>query len=243
MKKNNTKDSIQQKDILFEDNHLIAVFKQSGHIVQGDKTGDQPLSEKVKLFLKQKYQKPGNVFCGVIHRIDRPVSGIVLFAKTGKALERMNKQFQDKLVQKTYFAISRNRPEMSEGRLSQYLVKNEKLNKSFVVSAGTSGALLSVLDYELLSSSDRYHLLKIDPQTGRHHQIRVQLSSMGSVITGDLKYGDKRSNPDASICLHAGILRFLHPVSGEPVEIQAAFPDSPLWNIFKPFSPERKAEN
>lgn len=220
-------------EILYEDNHLIVVNKLPGEIVQGDKTGDVPLSEKVKEYIKEKYNKPGAVFLGVVHRIDRPVSGVVIFARTSKALERMNKLFREKDIQKTYWAVVKNRPPKTEDHLVRYLVKNEKLNKSFATVQPKTGALESTLSYKVLSSSDHYHLLEINPQTGRHHQIRVMLADIGSIIKGDLKYGFARSNPDGSIHLHARAIRFEHPVSGEQIEIAAPPPlTDPLWKAF-----------
>jgi len=224
---------LQELEILFEDNHIIAVNKKSGEIVQGDKTGDEPLSEKVKAYVKEKYKKPGEVFMGVIHRIDRPVSGVVLFARTSKALERMNKLFREKEIKKTYWAVVKNLPPKQEDTLIRYLTKNEKMNKSFASLTPKKGALESTLTYTLLASSDTYHLLHIDPQTGRHHQIRVLLADIGSPIKGDLKYGFNRSNPDGSIHLHARAIQFTHPVSGDDIFIAAPAPvKDPVWNYF-----------
>lgn len=219
-------------EILFEDNHLLIVNKQSGDIVQGDKTGDVPLSEKVKLYIKEKYDKPGAVFLGVVHRIDRPVSGIVIFARTSKALERMNELFREKQIQKTYWAVVKNKPPKESDELIHYLVKNEKQNKSYASETPNGAALKCELQYQLLASSDNYHLLEINPVTGRHHQIRVQLSTIGCSIKGDVKYGDKRTNEDGSIHLHAYAIRFNHPVSKEPVYITAPPPNEKLWNYF-----------
>lgn len=220
-------------EVLYEDNHIIAINKLAGEIVQGDKTGDVPLSEKVKNYIKEKYEKPGAVFLGVIHRIDRPVSGIVLFARTSKALERMNKLFREKEIQKTYWAVVKNKPPKVEDTLIRYLIKNEKLNKSFSSLQPKKEALESTLDYRLLASSDTYHLLEINPHTGRHHQIRVMLADIGCPIKGDLKYGFQRSNPDGSIHLHARAIQFIHPVSGEEIKIIAPPPISdPLWKFF-----------
>ena len=218
--------------VVFEDNHLIVVRKNASDIVQGDKTGDRPLSEKVKSFLKEKYNKPGNVFLGTIHRIDRPVSGVVIFAKTSKALARMNKMFQDKTISKTYWAVVEKKPHSAKGECVDYLIKNTKKNKSFVVDKGKNNAKKAELSYQLIASSDRYHLLEVFPKTGRHHQIRVQLSNMGCIIKGDLKYGAKRSNQDASIHLHARNVKFTHPVSKEPISITAPLPSEPLWDFF-----------
>jgi 23S rRNA pseudouridine1911/1915/1917 synthase len=220
-------------EILYEDNHIVVVNKLPGEIVQGDKTGDVPLSEKVKEYIKEKYQKPGAVFLGVVHRIDRPVSGVVIFARTSKALERMNKLFREKDIRKTYWAVVKNKPPLPNDSLVRFLVKNEKLNKSFASLQPKAGALESTLDYNLLASSDTYHLLEINPQTGRHHQIRVMLADIGCPIKGDLKYGFNRSNPDGSIHLHARKINFIHPVSGEAVEITAPPPIAdPLWKFF-----------
>ncbi len=219
-------------EILYEDNHLIAVNKKASDIVQGDKTGDVPMGEFVKAYLKEKYNKPGEVFCGVIHRLDRPVSGVVLFAKTGKALARMNALFQTRDVQKTYWAVVKDRPAKAEATLVHYLRKNEAQNKSYATDFEKQGSLRCELSYRILASSDHYHLLEVQPKTGRHHQIRVQLAAIGCPIKGDLKYGAKRSNPDASIHLHARMLEFVHPVKNEPVRIVADPPDESLWNSF-----------
>ena len=218
--------------VLYEDNHLIIINKKSGEIVQGDKTGDEPMSDRVKKYIKEKYNKPGEVFLGTIHRIDRPVSGIVLFARTSKALERMNKLFQEKKIQKTYWAVVKNRPPKDEDTLVHYLLKNEVNNKSKAYIEPTGKALLSELSYRIIASSDKYFLLEINPRTGRHHQIRAQLSAIGCQIKGDLKYGFGRSNPDGSIHLHARAIRFEHPVSNNLIFIEAAPPDEVLWNYF-----------
>ncbi|MBR6331484.1 MAG: RluA family pseudouridine synthase [Bacteroidales bacterium] len=221
------------EQILYEDNHLLALNKRCGQIVQGDKTGDLPLPEMVKAFLKERDAKPGNVFCGVIHRLDRPVSGVVLFAKTSKALSRMNESVKGREMQKTYWALCKEAPLQSEGHLEDWLLRNEKQNKSYVVKAGTDGAKLAVLGYKLLGvSTGGYHLIEIDLQTGRHHQIRAQLANMGCHIKGDLKYGAERSNPDGGISLHARSITFTHPVKKEPVTIVAAPPDEPIWKEF-----------
>ncbi len=219
--------------VLYEDNHLIAVNKRPSEIVQGDKTGDTPLSELLKIYLKEKYSKAGNVFVGVAHRIDRPVSGIVLFAKTSKALARLNELFKTRAVQKTYWAVVKNRPSADSGTLIHFLKKNEIRNQSKAFAAETSGALRSELEYRILCSSDNYHLLEVKPATGRHHQIRVQLSAIGSPLKGDVKYGFNRTNADASIHLHARQVEFIHPVSKEVVCIVADPPDEALWNYFK----------
>lgn len=220
---------IDQSRIVYEDNHLIAVNKRAGEIVQADKTGDAPIGTHLKEFLKQKYDKPGEVFVGVVHRLDRPVSGVVLFAKTSKGLERMNQLFRERETKKIYWAIVEQKPEKPEGKLIHWLVKNEKQNKSYASPVQKAGHLICELDYKLLASSDRYHLLEVSPLTGRHHQIRVQLSTMKCIIKGDLKYGAKRSNPDGSICLHARRLEFIHPVKKEPVVIEAPVPEDNLW--------------
>ena len=214
--------------VLFEDNHLIAINKQSGDIIQGDKTGDEPLSEKVKKFLKKKYNKPGNVFLGTIHRIDRPTSGIIIFAKTSKALSRMNEKFRDNKISKTYWAIAKNNLSKTSGSLVDYLTKDQKKNKSFVTK--NKEGKLAKLSYKLLNKLNNYYHYEIYPETGRHHQIRVQLSNMGSPIKGDLKYGAKRSNNDASINLHAREIIFEHPVSKEEITIIAPTPNETIWN-------------
>ncbi|MCX6294860.1 MAG: RNA pseudouridine synthase [Bacteroidetes bacterium] len=219
-------------EVLFEDNHIIAINKRPSDIVQGDKTGDAPLSDFVKQYIKEKYNKPGDVFIGTVHRIDRPVSGIVLFAKTSKALTRLNQMFQTKEIQKTYWAVVKNIPKNISGTLIHYLKKNEAKNMSKAFEKETPGALRSELEYALISSLDNYHLLEVKPHTGRHHQIRVQLSSMGCPIKGDLKYGFDRSNKDKSIHLHARKVEFIHPVKKEPVIIIAPPPNEILWNEF-----------
>ena len=215
-------------DVIFEDNHLIAVNKKSGEIVQGDKTGDEPLSERVKKYLKVKYNKPGNVFLGTIHRIDRPTSGIVIFAKTSKALSRMNEKFRQNKISKTYWAIVKNRLPKNNDLLEHYLLKNQKKNKSFLSSE--EKGKLSILEYNFLNNLNNYFLYEIFPKTGRHHQIRVQLSTMGSPIKGDLKYGAKRSNPNGGINLHAKKIDFNHPVTKENVSIEANCPKEKIWN-------------
>ncbi|GAA0876422.1 RNA pseudouridine synthase [Wandonia haliotis] len=221
-------------EVLYEDNHLIIVNKEAGEIVQGDKTGDVPLSDKVKEYIRLKYDKPGAVFLGVVHRLDRPVSGIVLFARTSKALERMNKKFREKDVSKKYWAIVENTPDKESATLENYLKKNPEKNKSFVQKDDKQGAKLSKLSYKVVDRSDRYTLLEVELHTGRHHQIRVQLSTMGCVIKGDLKYGAKRSNEDASIHLHARELSFVHPVSKENIKVIAPVPQhDTLWKFFE----------
>lgn len=220
-------------EVVYEDNHLIIVNKRPGEIVQGDKTGDEPLSETVKKYLKEKYQKPGNVFCGVVHRLDRPVWGLVVFAKTSKALARLNEMFHDGKVDKTYLAIVRQLPPKESDTLVGYITSTERNNKSYVWAQPKDGAKKAVLDYRLLASSDRYHLLEVKLHTGRKHQIRVQLASMGCTIKGDLKYGDKRSNPDGSISLQAHRVKFVHPVSGNLIDVTAPLPESDnLWQSF-----------
>lgn len=220
----------EKLEVLYEDNHIIAINKRSGHIVQGDKTGDKPLSELVKEHLKEKYNKPGAVFTGVVHRIDRPVSGVILFAKTSKALSRLNKMFQDKQIQKTYWALVKNTPNNTEEHLVHYLKKNQSKNKSSAYPKMIEGALKSELKYTVIKKLNSYSLLEVSPYTGRHHQIRVQLSTIGSPIKGDLKYGAKRSNPDGSVSLHARQIEFLHPVKKEPISITAPPPNDPIWN-------------
>lgn len=219
--------------IVYEDNHIIVVNKTASEIVQGDKTGDEPLSERLKSYLKVKYNKPGNVFIGVTHRLDRPVSGLVVFAKTSKALSRLNAMFQTKEVKKTYWAIVTAAPPQEEGELMHFLLRNEKQNKSYAYDRERPESKRAILHYRLLAHSERYWLLEVDLQTGRHHQIRCQLAKMGCPIKGDLKYGAPRSNPDASICLHARQIRFIHPVSKEMINITAPLPDGNLWAAFK----------
>ena len=215
---------------LYEDNHIIIVSKRSGEIVQGDKTGDLPLSETVKQYIKEKYQKPGNVFLGVVHRLDRPVWGLVVFAKTSKALTRLNKMFRDGEVHKTYWAITKEAPPAEEGLLTDWLVRNEQQNKSYVQSQKTPNAKKAVLKYKVIAHSDHYHLLEVQLMTGRHHQIRCQLANMGCPIKGDLKYGAKRSNPDGSISLLARSVAFVHPVSKENIVVEAPLPPQDrLW--------------
>ena len=221
--------TLQNLEVLYEDNHLIIVNKKSGDIAQGDKTGDAPLSDIVKSYIKEKYNKPGNVFLGVVHRLDRPTTGVIIFARTSKALERLNKMLRDKKIDKTYWAIVKNKPEKSEGTLTNYLKKNPKNNKSTAYKHETEGSKRAVLHYKLLKSLDNYHLLEVDLETGRHHQIRCQLSAIGSPIKGDLKYGFDRSNKDGSIHLHARKIEFLHPVSKEQISIIAPTPNDPIW--------------
>ena len=218
--------------VVYEDNHIIVVNKTASEIVQGDKTGDTPLSETVKQYLKEKYNKPGNVFLGVTHRLDRPVSGLVVFAKTSKALSRLNDMFRNGEVKKTYWAIVRNRPQELEGELTNWLVRNEKQNKSYAYDKEVKDSKKALLCYKTIGHSQNYHLLEVDLKTGRHHQIRCQLAKMGCPIKGDLKYGSPRSNPDGSICLHARRIAFVHPVSKESIEIEAPVPSGNLWNGF-----------
>jgi len=218
--------------IVYEDNHLIIVNKDASEIVQGDKTGDTPLSEKVKDYLKTRYNKPGDVFLGVTHRLDRPVSGLVIFAKTSKALSRMNEMLRNNDVKKHYWAITCNQPHPDEALLTDYLEKNETLNKSFVVSEQSKNAKKASLSYRLLAASDRYFLIEVELFTGRHHQIRVQLAHIGCPIKGDLKYSAPTSNKDASISLHAHKVSFVHPVKKELLTLTAPPPDDPLWNFF-----------
>ncbi|MCQ2343146.1 MAG: RNA pseudouridine synthase [Paludibacteraceae bacterium] len=217
--------------VIYEDNHIIAVNKTCNEIVQGDKTGDQPLSETVKGYIKTKYNKPGEVFLGVPHRLDRPTSGVVLFARTSKALTRLNDMFKShEQIKKTYWAIVEQAPSAAEGRLEHVLVRNEKLNKSFIARPGAKDGKLAVLTYRTLAQGDRYTLLEINLETGRHHQIRCQLAAVGCIIKGDLKYGAKRSNADGGICLHARQVEFIHPVSKEHVCITAPVPEDRLWH-------------
>jgi 23S rRNA pseudouridine1911/1915/1917 synthase len=225
---------IDDIEVLYEDNHIIAINKRVSDIVQGDKTGDKPLAEIVKEYLKEKYQKPGNVFVGVAHRLDRPTSGVVLFAKTSKALARLNKMFSESKIDKTYFAIVKQKPPRINDRLVHYLQRNQKQNKSYASNSDSKDAKKAVLNYKLLASSDTFHLLEIDLETGRHHQIRAQLAAIGCPIKGDLKYGFSRSNKDSSISLHAGRVKFEHPVKKEVITIEAPFPKSDnIWSIFE----------
>lgn len=218
--------------VLYEDNHLIIVNKAPGEIVQGDKTGDVPLSELVKQYVKEKYAKPGAVFLGVVHRLDRPVSGVVVFARTSKALARLNAMFREGRVRKTYHAITAARPPEDEATLVHWLVRNERQNKSYAYAREKPGAKRAVLDYRLAGASERYYLLAVALHTGRHHQIRCQLAAMGCPIRGDLKYGAPRSNPDGSISLHARSVTFEHPVTHVEVSVTAPYPPDPLWQCF-----------
>ena len=215
--------------VVYEDNHIIIVSKESGEIVQGDKTGDQPLSETVKQYLKTKYNKPGNVFLGVVHRLDRPVSGLVTFAKTSKALSRLNEMFRNGDVHKTYWALTRNYPPAESGRLVHWLRRNEQQNKSYASDREVPGSKKAVLDYKVIGRSDNYTLIEVRLLTGRHHQIRCQLAAMGCPIKGDLKYGARRSNPDGSISLLSRRVEFVHPVSKVLIQAEAPLPDDRIW--------------
>jgi 23S rRNA pseudouridine1911/1915/1917 synthase len=215
--------------VVYEDNHIIIVYKESGEIVQGDKTGDTPLSDIVKDYIKEKYQKPGNVFLGVVHRLDRPVSGLVVFARTSKALSRLNEMFRTGEVHKTYWAITKNMPAIEEGRLEHWLVRNEKQNKSYAYTKEKPGAKKAVLEYKMIGRTDNYSLLEVRLLTGRHHQIRCQLAAMGCPIKGDLKYGAQRSNPDGSISLLSHRVEFVHPVSKERIDVTSPVPADNLW--------------
>ncbi|MFD0975800.1 RluA family pseudouridine synthase [Salinimicrobium gaetbulicola] len=227
---NNILSTPQNLQVLYEDNHLIIINKRPGDIVQGDKTGDTPLSEVVKEYLKEKYNKPGNVYLGVVHRLDRPTSGIVVFARTSKALPRLNKLFKEKDAKKTYWAIVKNAPPKEEDKLVHFMKRNPKQNKSYAHIKEVPDSKKAILDYRLLKHLNNYYLLEVDLHTGRHHQIRSQLSSIGCPIKGDLKYGFDRSNKDASIHLHARKLVFIHPVKKEKLEIVAPPPKDPLWD-------------
>lgn len=219
--------------ILFEDNHLIIVNNLAGELVQGDITGDKPLLEKVRDYIRDTYNKPGNVFCGLVHRLDRPTSGMVVFAKTGKALARMNKIFEQRQIRKYYYAVVQNAPKKQEDRLVHYLKKDARKNRSFPRPESDKQAKRADLTYRMIASSQRYHLLEVELHTGRHHQIRAQLAAIGCPIKGDLKYGFARSNHDASISLHAGRLQFKHPVSKEDIDLKAANPgEDAIWRIF-----------
>jgi len=224
--------------VIYEDNHIIAVNKTCSEIVQGDKTGDTPLSEIVKLYIKEKYHKPGDVFIGVTHRLDRPTSGVVLFARTTKALTRLNKMFQEKdTIKKTYWAVVDKKPVPESGTLQHWLVRNEKQNKSYAYSEEKANSKEATLSYKLLGSSDKYHLLEIELHTGRHHQIRAQLAAISCKIKGDMKYGFPRSNPDGGIYLHSRKVEFTHPVTQEFVSITAPVPNDALWKFFEEMNP------
>tara|TARA_B100000886_G_scaffold316526_1_gene255224 strand:- start:313 stop:987 length:675 start_codon:yes stop_codon:yes gene_type:complete len=220
-------------EILYEDNHIIAVNKKASDIVQGDKTGDKPLSEYVKDYIKKRYNKPGDVFLGIVHRLDRPVTGVIIFARTSKALSRLNEMFREKKVQKTYWAIVKNKPQNTKDNLTHYLIKNQAKNKSQAFDRYSNNTLRSELSYKLVYSLENYHLLEVSPKTGRHHQIRVQLAKIGCPIKGDIKYGFNRTNKDKSIHLHARKIEFIHPVNKEPVSITAPTPNDVLWKSCK----------
>ena len=234
-------------EILYEDNHIIAVNKTCNEIVQGDKTGDTPLSETVKAYIKEKYSKPGEVFLGVTHRLDRPTSGVVLFARTSKALTRLNEMFKShEQIRKTYWAIVQGAPKVPEARLENWLTRNEQLNKSFIAKPSAKDAKQAILYYKTLVKGDHYTLLEVNLETGRHHQIRCQLAAIGCPIKGDLKYGAKRSNPDGGICLHARQIEFVHPVSKQNICITAPVPEDSLWQqLITPLqlSPQGREEN
>ncbi|MDA9354237.1 RluA family pseudouridine synthase [Flavobacteriaceae bacterium] len=222
-----TKDNLE---VLFEDNHLLIVNKKSGDIVQGDKTGDKPLSDVVKEYIKEKYNKPGEVFLGVVHRLDRPTSGVIIFARTSKALERLNKMLRERTISKTYWAVVKNTPLKEKDSLIHFLKKNPKNNKSTVFTKETDASKKAILHYSVIKKLDNYSLLEIDLETGRHHQIRAQLAYIGSPIKGDLKYGASRSNKDGSIHLHARKISFTHPVSKENILFLAPIPNETIWN-------------
>ena len=226
------KTSLDQR-ILHSDNHTIVVNKRSGDIVQGDKTGDAPMSDEIKEYLAKKFNKPGNVFCGVVHRLDRPTTGALVFARTSKGLSRLNEQFRNGIPKKIYWAIVEQMPKQKNGRLEHFLKKNEKQNKSYAQKDESNGSKKAILEYKWVASSDKYHLLEVQLETGRHHQIRCQLGEIGCIIKGDLKYGAKRSNKDGSICLHARSLSFEHPTSKEWISVEAPVPDDPLWKFFE----------
>ncbi|MCH5346623.1 MAG: RluA family pseudouridine synthase [Muribaculaceae bacterium] len=224
-------------EVLYEDNHIIVVNKAVGEIVQGDKTGDTPLSETVKEWIKTTHGKPGNVFLGVVHRLDRPVAGVVVFAKTSKALTRLNEMFRLGKVSKTYWALTRNKPPHDNDRIVSHITTVEATNKSTAWPSPRRGSKEAVLSYRYLAASDRYHLLEVNLETGRKHQIRVQLASIGCPVKGDLKYGDRRSNPDGGISLLARRVAFIHPVSGKLIDVTAPLPDEPLWQAFTSINP------
>lgn len=220
-------------DVLFEDNHLLVLNKRASDISQGDKTGDKSLPEKIQEYWKEKFSKPGKVYVGVVHRLDRPTSGVIMYTKTSKALERMFVQFKAKTIRKTYWAIVEKRPKKDKDTLIHYMTRKEKMNKSFANKIELKGSKKAILHYEYKCSSDRYHLLEVQLETGRHHQIRSQLSTIGSYIKGDLKYGAPRSNPDHSICLHARQIIFQHPTTKEETKIIAPTPNDKLWKFFE----------
>jgi 23S rRNA pseudouridine1911/1915/1917 synthase len=219
--------------VLYEDNHIIIINKAAGEIVQGDKTGDKSLCDTMKAYIKEKYAKPGNVFIGLPHRLDRPVSGIVVFAKTSKALERLNRMFSEGSVKKIYWALTKGIPVPAEAEIDSWILRNEKMNKSFSYPKEVKGSKRAILHYRLAAASQNYNLIEVELKTGRHHQIRCQLSSIGCPIKGDLKYGAQRSNPDGSISLHARYIEFVHPVSKEQIAITAPLPDDRLWQSFE----------
>lgn len=229
---------ITEADILYEDNHLIAINKRSGDIVQVDETGDEPLDEMVKKYIAKKYNKPNGAFLGVVHRLDRPVSGVILFAKTSKALERMNAVFKNREVRKTYFAVVRNKPARLSGNLVHYLIKNPQKNVVAAYNKEVAGSQRSELNYKLIGELGGFHLLQVNPITGRSHQIRVQLSTMDCPIVGDNKYGYPRGSRKGSICLHARQLEFIHPVQKEPIKIFAPLPIDGFWERFEHFNVE-----
>ena len=226
-------EKIDESAVLYEDNHLVIVNKQAKENVQGDKSGDLPLVEKVRNYIGEKYKKPGNVFCGLVHRLDRPVSGVIVFARTSKALERMNKQFATNHPKKIYWAVVEKEPELPEAQLVHYLVRNEKQNKSYVYDEPRPDSKECRLKYRKLLNSKDYTLLEVELETGRHHQIRAQLAKIGCIIKGDLKYGAKRSNPDGSIHLHARSLTFEHPTTKEQIQVTAPVPEDNLWKWFE----------
>ena len=219
-------------NVLYEDNHIIIINKAAGEIVQGDKTGDKSLCDTMKQYIKEKYAKPGNVFIGLPHRLDRPVSGVVVFAKTSKALERLNGMFRDGNVKKIYWAITKGKPLKAEGEISSWILRNEKMNKSFSYPKEGKGSKHALLSYTLKAASQNYNLIEVELKTGRHHQIRCQLASIGCPIKGDLKYGAQRSNPDGSISLHARYIEFIHPVSKQLIQVTAPVPADRLWQSF-----------
>jgi len=219
-------------EILYEDNHIIAVYKRSSDLSQGDRTGDAPLDVEVKKYLAEKYKKPGEVFLGVVHRLDRPVSGVMLFARTSKALSRLNELFKTREVKKIYYAIVKDRPPEDEATISHYLKKNESQNKSYVYDTEVKGSKLASLTYKLIGRSEKFYLLEVELHSGRHHQIRAQLAKIGCPIKGDLKYGFARSNEDGGISLFARKIEFMHPVKKEPVSIVAHFPEGDIWSVF-----------
>lgn len=226
---------VTDRDILFEDNHLIAVCKRAGDIVQIDDTGDEPLDEQVKKYIAKKYNKPNGAFLGVVHRLDRPVSGVILFAKTSKALERVNQMFKSREMKKTYWAVVRNRPQVTEGTLVHWLVKNPQKNVTKAFDHEVPGSQRAELSYKLIGELGGYYLIEVDPLTGRPHQIRVQLSTLNCPIVGDNKYGYPRGSLKKSICLHARRLAFIHPVKKEPVSIFAPLPKDGFWERFEVF--------